>query len=230
MADVVVASAASDLFSLHANFVEQGSSDSDLDDYAQTPDANGDVNAGCESAAFNARNEYTNEFKFCGTDIVSDFGVVLSTFGVIANLKQITEITVQFSNTDFPIINVTGHNHDAQAHGATPALPTFDFSAAIPAVTGGVGVPDIWSNSASATSTPTSVTVTFAIDHIDALDANGAHFVGTNKNGRVDVTADYINTPTLTTTNWKIDSQVLNDSNTDFDTFNISAHRYYTRN
>ena len=225
MADKSVAMQATDLFSLHANFKEQSSSDNDAADFAQVPDANGDVAGGCESAAFNNRNEYSMTANYCGTDIVSDFGTFLTTFGEVQNSKAIEEIVVEFSNDAYPAVTVRGHNHDSNAHSS---LQDADVSSVIPASTGGVGCPDIWTD-AGTDSSPIGVTVTFGLEHVDVNGEDGEHWVGDNKNFRADVTARYVGSPTLTTTGWKVDSQESSDSNDEFDTFTITAHKYFAR-
>ena len=83
MADKTVDMAATDPFALGANFKEQSSTDTDASDFAQVQDANGDTGGGCESSAFNDRNEYTATYLYCGTDIRTDLGTNATTFGVI---------------------------------------------------------------------------------------------------------------------------------------------------
>lgn len=226
MTDKAVDMQASDLLALGANFKEQGSSDDDREDFAQVADADGDVAGGCNTSAENKRNEYSNDFGYCGTDIVSDLGTMLTAFGEVVDSKAVTELTITFSQERQPELSFVMHNHDDNAHAA---LDNFDLSDAIPASTGGVGCPDIWSN-ADTDSSPTSVTVRMAVEHVDAQDKDNKHWVGASKNARVDVTAEYIGTPSLTTTNWSVESEVDSDSNSEFDKTTVNAFRYYARN
>jgi len=226
MADKSVDMQATDLFSLGANFDAQSSSDSDMQDFASVADANGDVGGGCESAGENDRNEYSCPYGYCGSDIVTDLGTVLTTFGEVVDSKALTELTVNFRLDAYPELTLTGHQHDNNAH---TALDNADVSSVIPASTGGVGCPDIWTN-ADTDSSPISVTVRFSLEHVDRNDADNQHWVGANKNFRVDVTAEYIGTPSLTTTGWKVDSVVSNDSNAEMDTTVYTAHKFFARN
>jgi len=226
MADKVVDMQATKLFSEHANFHAQSSSDNDLQDYAVVPDADGDVAGGCEDAGSNKRNEYTGTTQYCGTDIVSDAGVLFTTFGEVANSKAVDDITVTFRLDQYPEMTINGHNHDTNAH---EALDDADVSSVIPGSTGGVGCPDIWSN-AAANADPISVTVRFTLEHVDQNDADNEHFVGANKNFKAEVTAEYVGVPTLTTTGWKIDSENTADSNGEFDSYTITAHKFFARN
>ena len=226
MTDKTVAMQASDLFAAHANFKEQSSSDDDLQDYSQVADANGDVGGGCEDDGSNKRNEYSNQFGYCGTDIVSDAGTLLTTFGEVADSKVITQIVISFTQTEQPTLAITGHNHDNNPHAAQE---NFDVSSIIPGSTGGIGVPAIFADGGS-DSTPISATLTIALEHVDANDADNEHWVGNNRNCRVDAVIEYTGVPTLTTTGWKVDSEVSGDSNSEFDTFAITAHKYFTRN
>lgn len=228
MADAVVDMAATMMFGLGANFKAQSSSDSDLDDFAQIQDANGDTGGGCESSAFNARNEYSLSAGYCGTALVTDLSVIATTFGVVADAKAPTELIITWRNDAQPEVTINGHNHDANAHAVSPALATYNISADIPA-NGGVIVPDIWANAAGAVSDPISVTLRFSLEHVDQNNADGAHFVGENKNCRADVTAEYVGVPSLTTTGWAVDSVVSADSNSAFDTTTYTAHKFYTR-
>jgi len=226
MADKSVDMQATDQFAMSANFEEQSSTNNDLQDYATVQDADGDVAGGCEDAGSNKRNEYTSVYGYCGTDIVTDFGTFLTTFGEVQDSKAVTEIQVVFRLDAYPEVTVTGHNHDNNAH---TALDDADLSGVIPASTGGIGCPDIWAN-ADGDSDPTNVTVRFSLEHVDANDSDNEHWVGANKNFRVDVTAEYIGTPSLTTTNWKVDSSQATDSNSEFDGTTVAAHRFYARN
>ena len=227
MADKVVAMAASDLFSLHANFKEQGSTTRTILDFSQVADANGDVGGGCEDAGSNSRLEYTGNYKYCGTDIVSDAGVLLSTFGEVMNSKAVTEAVFEFSQEAQIMLALTGHQHGDNTH---EAQNNFDCSATtiIPATTGGIGVPAFVSD-AGTNSSPRRATLRISVEHDDAQDSANAHWVGNNKNCRIDLSIEYIGTPSLTTTGWKVDSAGADDSNSEFDTYAIEMHKYITR-
>lgn len=232
MTDKVVAMQASDPFALNANFTEQRSNDNDAADFAQVQDENGDTAGGCESAAFNDRNEYTANYGYCGVDIVSDAATHWTTFGEPFGAKLPTEYRISFGVEGQPTVDVTGHQHDSNPHVNAVGggiLADADMSTVIPASTGGIGAPDIWVNS-DGDSDPIEVEVTFSLEHVDRNGSDGQHFVGNNKEFVARVTARYTGVPTLNTTGWKVPSQNTGDDNGDFDSFVITAHQFILRN
>ena len=225
--DKVVAMQASKLFGEHANFKAQRSSDSDLSEYAHVQDADGDTAGGCTSDAMDDRNEYSGTTQYCGTDIVSDAGTLLTSFGLLAGAKVPTEISFTFSRDNMPEMTIVGHNHDDNAHAASPAMRAADVSSVIPGSTGGVGVPAILENS-DTDADPVSATVRFSLEHVDENGATNQHFVGNNKNFRCDITITYLGTPTLTTTGWIVPSLETADDNNTMDAYTISAYRFFS--
>jgi len=226
MADKLVDMAASDIYALPSNFNAQSSTDSNLADFAVVADANGDVGGGCESAAMNNRNEYSNPWGYCGTDIVSDAGTLFTTFGTVVDSKAVEEITVNFRLDAYPEGTISGHQHDDNPH---ETLANADVSSVIPASTGGNGVPAFFTD-AGTNSSPISATVRFSLEHVDRNDADNQHWVGANKNFRADLTIEFIGQPSLTiTAGWKTDSVVSSDSNSDMDTTTYTLHKYFTR-
>lgn len=228
MTDIAIDIAPTDIFGLNAsNFHAQSSSTSIKHEFASQKDSNGDVGGGCESAATNETTEAQADYGYCGTDIVTDLGTMLTTFGEVVEGYAVNELTLNFSREKYPEASVSGHNHTQNPHAA---MPNADVSDALPASVGGIGCPEIWANSASATSGPIQVSVKFSLEHIDEQGDDNNHWVGTSQNFRVDVTATYLGAPTLTTTGWKIDSQDSKDGVTEADKWSITAHKFYARN
>jgi len=223
MADKSVAITASDLFGLGANFHAQSSTITTSQDWPEVFDADGDYACGSE---VNNVTRAQAEYGYCNDtpDIDTDLDTAMTTFGELLNSAYIPDnITVNFTAGEQATVSVTGHNHDSNAH-VVDVLNTFDVSGIIP-LGSGFGCPNIWTN-ADTDSSPTSVTVSFTIEHVDKNGADGEHWTGENIRCRVEASAEYIGSPTLTTTDWYIDSEDASDSNADQDTYAISAHRY----
>jgi hypothetical protein len=226
MADKAVSMQASDLFALGANFKEQSSTSTPMADHTQVRDENGNSAGGCLSGEMNNRTEYTGVYLYCGTDLKTDLGTLLTTFGQVSDSKAVTEISVNFTQDQKPEVTINGHNHDDNPH---TSLTNFDVAASMPAGIGGVGVPDWWTNS-DANSNPTRGNVRYSLTHTDRQGKDNQHWVGDSRDARVDASFDYIGTPTLTLTGWETDSKAAADSNSEFDTFTQNAHRFYDQN
>jgi len=223
MADKTVVIEGTDLLSFGANFSTQSSSSSAMQDYAQALDSLG--NSECE-AALNNRTEYSQEVVYCNASptLVAHLATFLTTFGQVQNAKAVDTLSIMFAPGEHATISATAHNHDSNEH---TALNSADISTVIPA-SSGLGVPDIWANS-NTDATPVSVTVSASMNHVDRNGATGEHWFGQSVTFRVDVTAEYINVPVLTTTGWSIDSEDSTDENQDGDGYSITAHKYFDR-
>ena len=75
------------------------------------------------------------------------------------------------------------------------------------------------------------------MNHIDAEDSDGEHWVGTNTTFRAELTLEIRGIPTSQTvaaietdlTGWTVDTNGASDGNQEFDTFNITAHRWFDK-
>jgi len=220
MADKVVDLGGSDLFSLGATFGTTRSESLTVKDLQENTDG---INDSFCSSMTNERTEYTQDANYCNAtpDIDGDLADLLAAFGQVANSKAPTELTVTFEAGKHATVSITGHNHAANAH---TALRNCDASGIIPA-SSGLGVPAFFAD-AGTNSSPIRATFRVSCDHIDEQDTADGHWVGQSTHFRVDVEAEYIGTPSLTTTDWNVDSQGSNEGNTTFDHYTIKAHKF----
>lgn len=231
MADKSVDLGGSNLFGLGANFHAQSSESPHQRDASNILDASGNVE--CETM-INNRTEYTNNFAYCNAtpDIKTDLATILTTFGAVADSKLQTATTINFSAGEYATVDITGHNHDNNAHSASVA-GVADVSAAVPAGAG-FGVPD-FGLTVGADSTPISASIAFSLNHIDENDANGEHWVGKNTTVRAELNLELLGLPTSQTvaaietdlTGWTVDTNGPADGNQELDRFIITAHRHF---
>jgi len=212
---------ATDHFSLGANFAVQTSNNNDTKDVYRA--FNGDGDEGCVTT-FNNRNEYTASYVHCGSDLDTDLGTLLTAFGGQHNSIQVTDVSISFSADSHATIDVTGHQHDSNAHSSD--IGQANLVSVIPDGFGGVGVPAFWSN-ADANSTPVSATLNLTLEHFDQIGADGEHFAGANTRIRAELSVTYAGAPTLTTTGWTVSEEDLAESNEEFDTTAITADKYF---
>ena len=242
MADATIDMAGSNLFSLAAAFTTQSSTTSHTTTEVTTLDATGNVE--CEQS-IGGTTTYTQSAQYCGSDFVGDLGTMLTTFGEVANSKLVTGLTINMSAGQYATIEVTGHNHDANAHATQGRYA--DVSNFLPhetdeafAAWDGFGVPD-WDITVGDNASPSSATVTFSITHTDVDDEAGDHLVGISITPKCELSMQFEGTPTSTTaaaleTNFdaatndvlsaQVDSVDSSDGNTTFDTFAFTAHAY----
>jgi len=233
MADKVVDIGASNLFGAGANFFAQTSSSIHQREMANMLDAAGNVE--CETGISNM-DVYENSFAYCNAtpNIKTDLGTLLTKFGIVADSKAPTALTINFAAGQYATVDITGHNHDNNAHAWT-TTEYADVSAAVPA-SSGFGVPN-FGLTVGANSTPISASIAFSLNHIDENDADGEHWVGTNTNFRAEMSLELLGLPTSQTvaaietnlTGWKVDTNGSNDGNQELDHFVITAHRHFDK-
>lgn len=232
MTDKVVELEASDLFAMGVNFHENGSSSPATRDPAMVIGATGDVQ--CEKM-INARTDYTNSFGYCNDtpDIKADLSTHLTEFGNVVDGKMVSQMVITFAAGIQATVDMTGHNHDDNPHAAGLPIGHADVSAAVPA-SAGEGVPD-FGLTLGTDATPNSATLTFSSNHIDREDTDGAHWAGKSITFRAELVFGILGIPTSVTvaaietdlTGWIVDTHGPDDSNSDFDGFNITAHRHF---
>lgn len=227
MADASVGLNATDIFGLGGNFHAQNSSTRTVLERAMILDANG--NNQCETM-INQMDEVTTSYAYCnGTpDIASDLGTFLTQFGDVQNSYIITQLVINYSAGQYATVDVTGHQHNANTHAAGASIGYADVSASVPA-SSGFGVPTMAGVTLGDNASPISQSITLSMNHVDAMDADGAHFVGKNITPTADTTVTYQGVPTTAQpfTNWTTDSYGGDDANSDFDTYEVAAHRYF---
>ena len=217
---------ASDLFAAGANFHEQESSSIDMDDRSFMLDKSGNVE--CETMV-NGRVEYSNRFAYCsGTpNIATDLGTLLTQFGNVADSKAVTTMSISFRAGAYAEVTIDGHQHDANAHSAGIGEGYADVSAAIPA-SAGFGVPTLTGQTIGTDASPVSLTITFNMNHIDKIGADGTHFTGKNLTCTAELSEEFEGTPSgAEATDWTTDSKGGADSSENNDTYTYTAHRYF---
>jgi len=233
MADKSVDLGASNLFSLGANFKAQNSSSPHERTPATVIDADGDV--ACESMIDNMTT-YSNSFGYCNDtpDIKTDLGANLTAFGTVADSKMLDEIVINFERGAQATVDVTGHNHDNNAHASTDAGVS-DVSAAVPA-SAGFGVP-AFGVTVGSDATPISATLTINWrNHVDENDADGEHWSGKNTGPQATLSLEFLGLPTSQTvaalesdmTGWTIDTNGPADDNSQLDRFLLTAHQNFS--
>ena len=223
---------AADLFgkAVADKWIAQSSSSTLNNTYYPILLANGDFS--CESLPLDVTTTYQQEYMYCGSAIKTDSGTLLSAFGV-TNLIHVDSATITFSNTSQPTMSVSGHQHAVNLH-TTGAENVYDWSAVL-TDTGGVGIQTLGVNyTLTAGGTVTAITdlsLTFTTTHTDVLGATGNHWAGTDTNGILTLSASGIGLYSDITvgSNWTEDDNDTSDSNTGFDTWSLTAHKYILR-
>lgn len=233
MSDANIDAQASELYGLTTGdgFYPQNSSDTRTSDEAIVFGATGKL--ACHNE-FNKGNEYTNTYRYCGTDLVNDLGTLATAFGGVTGTGATaiiwTGLELSFSSGEQAEVTISGHLHDDNNHDPATNTPrTFNISSLIPSGAG-VGVPipyhpDVVGSDAS----PSGCSMSFAVEHIDKLAADGGHFAGENVNCRCDVTMDFegiCQAESTVGTPWKQPLRTQSDDNQDLDTSSMSAHTW----
>lgn len=225
MADATVALEATDLFALGGNFHPQSSTTEHITEPSTVLDSLG--NTQCETM-INAMTNYTCDYAYCNASpsIASDLGAFLTSFGAVSDSKIVTELEIGFAAGKQATVKIKGHNHDDNAHAT--GTGTADVSAAIPSGAG-FGVPTFSGVSLGSNATPIEATVTFSFNHVDKIGSAGTHFVGKNITCKATVSVKYQGVPTTAQpmTGWTTDTYGGADANSDFDTYTVTAHRYF---
>lgn len=225
MADAVVDLAASDLFSLGGNFHAQRSTTEHVQTSTPTLDSAG--NEQCETMVGGMTN-YECEYEYCNAipAIGTDLSTFLTAFGGVSNSKIVTRLEIGFSAGKNATVKITGHNHDANAHSTGTGAA--NVSAAVPSGAG-FGVPTFTGVTLGTVSTPIEATLVFEMNHVDRDGSAGTHFVGKNITPKATVSVKYQGVPTTAQpmTDWTTDTYGSGDANTDFDTYTVTAHRWF---
>jgi hypothetical protein len=225
MADAVVDLAATDVFALGGNFHAQRSSSIHSEQPAQVLDALG--NSQCETM-IDAKTDYEADYEYCNVSpaIGTDLGAFLTSFGAVSDGKLVTSLEIGFSAGKQATVKLKGHNHDTNAHATGTGVA--NVSEAVPA-TSGFGVPTFAGVTTGTVSTPIEATLTFEMNHVDKVGSAGTHFVGKNITPKATLTVKYQGVPSVAQpmTGWTTDTYGPADDNKDFDTYIVTAHRYF---
>lgn len=235
MSDANVDVQASELYGLTTTngWFPQSSSDQRTTDEAVVFGATG--NQACHNE-FNKGNEYTNTFRYCGsTGLKTNLGTLATAFGGVTGTGATaiiwTGLEISFSAGEQVEITITGHLHDTNNHSASTNTPrTFDIKSLIPHNCG-VGVPNVLlgTNVPGSSASPNAGSLSFAIEHSDKTDGDGAHFVGENINCRCDGSMDFegiCESEANIGAGWLQPLRNSSDENQDLDTSGMAAHRW----
>lgn len=226
MSDANVDLGGSNLFSLGASFHAQSSSTEEFSTEELALSAIG--NKACTNV-HNLGTNYTATYLYCGTDLATDLGTIVTTFGAVVNGILPTGLDLSFSVGAQAEVTLTGHNHAVNAHDGTNPPNTFDVSGLIPA-SSGLGVPNFITvageTASPATASRSAATLSIAVNHIDA-EGNAGHFVGESITCRADLSVDYEGVAGAETAgSWLQILQTTNDGNGATDTSNVTAHQF----
>lgn len=223
MAEQVPVIEATNFFSLPAAFGIKGADTTGFQTFAPVFDANG--NYLC-SQEFDLGDNYTNEADYCGggsPDIVASLATFLTAFGDVEGSGLVTQNAITFTAGESASIALEGHQHDTEVHVAG-TLRTADVSGIIPAGSG-VGVPELIV--VTGTVSPVNATVTFEMEHVDKVGADGVHFAGQNMRCHVTLSADYEGTLTgFTAGDWLNVIIAKSNPNDDTPTSTLTAEQW----
>ena len=232
MADATNNMEASTLFGAGANFNPQSSSSSVGVQPANIMDATGNIQ--CETMV-NEMTTYNNSLAYCNATpaIGADLATLATNFGDVHDSKKVDTLSINFEKGQYATVDITGHNHTANAHVAGLPMGYADVSASIPG-SAGFGCPD-FGLALGANATPISATLSFSNNHIDREGADGNHWQGKNTTPRAELSLTVEGLPTTTTiaaaevdlSGWTCDSVEATDGNQDFDGYVFNLHRHY---
>ena len=220
-------------FTNAAFFHPQSSSFEYADEARNFLDATGNVE--CETMVA-TKQTYRTSYKYCNPTpaIGTDLGTALSTFGeYLAGPPTlvITSMTITFNAGDYAEVEIEGCNYyedDGVTEVISADIGNSDVSAAVPAGAG-FGVPELAGVTLGTDASPTSLTLTFNLDHKATEGADGFMFTTKNITPEVTASAEYVGVPTTIepVTNWTTDSYENTDANDDFDAASWNGHRYF---
>jgi len=204
---------ATDIFSLGGDFEPQSSGADTQLTRAAAQGGNGDE---VVSALHDSKVSVTCPYLYKAAS--GNIAVTSLYIGKVSGGYHIDGFQVAYSNTGWPMVTVTGHNHTANPHvdvGMVEIKPVLTLPA-------GFGCADLFADTGAASSC-VSANYTLSATHKDVQGKVGNHLAGDNMNGQEVITATYYGVPTLATTGYDVTSTNLTDSNADFDQVAISA-------
>ena len=163
--------------------------------------------------------------------------LALPDVGGLHNNYLLESLQVSYSNTGFPTMTASGHKHldgnaDANTRVYKPSvvLPATDLGA--PLIIKDTENNTVFSLTEAAAFSVRSLQYQLQINHVDELKANGTHLAGDNYDGVETLTIEFSGSGTKGTdftvdeTNWHLDSNGKNESNTGMTTQSITLTRH----
>ena len=222
MAETAPTILAVDYFAAGAKFHEKDSNTAETKTFATVMTAAG--NYAC-SEEYDTGDTFQSVYDYCGgaaPDIDTDLSTLVSTFGAVASAHAVDTLRVHFEAGIAADVTIDGHQHDTTPH---VTLRNADVSGIIPA-SSGTGVPTLIT--VAGTVSPVSADITFSLNHVDKVGADGTHFHGQNIGPvKVEISVQYEGTVSgATAGDWLNIVIASSASNTDTPTSSVTAEQY----
>lgn len=220
---------ATDRFALGGNWHANKSSVKDLAVTSEVMDKYGEILAGKE---YIDGEETECEYAYYGSALRAALED-LQMIGYIRNSILVTKVVIKAEKQKPVTMTVTGHQHDQNAHVDSVVDGEYlgyliPHELLIPAEQGGWDVWDILPQTAEDASI-VSMTITLEVTHNDREGSDGLHLDGTTSAGKVTLSCEYNNPPTLDFTGWLHTSGDAEDANQDGDTYKVDCWRPLAR-
>lgn len=221
---IVLGYETTDIFSLGTDFSPQTTTTTTTRTLVETLAADGDV--AC-TPDHDARTEISAEYKVCSKDVGGGVTTLLDTklsqFGGLIGGYVVSEIEVEYSNTDLPTVRISGWVSDTNTPVANARV--VDVSALFPNQNGiGITAPSGFTvNDAQIT----SLTMTATLELMENLGADGEYFEHQNRTFKVKAAVSGIGEygEIVLTDDWIFEDKDNTDSNSESDTFSINCYQ-----
>ena len=122
-----------------------------------------------------------------------DANTIPAAIGALLNALILTEINIS-TDDKAARMSLKGHNHEANAHAASPALRTFKHAIVVAAA---FGAQDFMNGTAGAAAAIISGTCAIKCDHHDQDDGVPQHIAGENCNGTITCVTTWSGVPSV---------------------------------
>jgi hypothetical protein len=150
----------------------------------------------------------------------NDTNTVPTEIGALVNGLILTSIAFNSTPDGYVKMTLTGHNHAANAHAASPALKKAAHGITVPKA---FGVTDFLGDSDGANDSAISGDVTISCEHADQNDKDGNHLVGENHGGKIEAKTAYCGDHTVVATGFDVTVKSEADENTGFLKKNVTG-------
>jgi len=194
--------------------------------------------------------DFTCNYDYVGSDFQADFTHLLGVVYTGTDGDVLLDSAV-FTFAERSVIKValTGHNHTINPHtgavgsgtgaagsateGADNNFAGFDLDLSTILGATALSSEDCptqypFSNSDADTS-QIGVTLSYSSEHTDVQSGDGEHFAGRSFNGQLSISAEFVGTPTLTTTGFTVENTSDGNANKAFDNYSITATKKLAR-
>lgn len=215
MADASYDFGVSSIFGTLTGWLPQGNATiTKAKDRASVDNGMGDEAA---SKLHNGRTEVSQSFKGADPTVAPTVPPVI---GGLMGGYLVTRIELGTTGTDVPTMTITGHQHDANAHGNDRRQATHGIT--VPAF----GAKDFLGGTLSAVEVTSSKCV-IEVQHVDVTGQSGEHAAGENYKGMLTVSQDYLGDATteanLTASGWDVTPKTQTPQQANFETSSVTA-------